>query len=258
MVLDEIAGIKGLLTDMDGVWFVGDRALPGAIEALARLRARSIPIRFVTNTTTTSRAEMARKMLSMGFDVDASEFVTTPAAAASLLRAGGIERVRLVISPSIRGDFTGFVTTPPHQAIVIGDIGRAWNYDLMSDLFLQVMNGAEIVALHKGRYWQEPSGLMLDIGAFVTGLEYATGKAAALVGKPSPAMYYAALTDLGLEPEDVVMIGDDIYNDVAGAQSAEIRGVLVRTGKFRAEFVAASGVEPDLVLDSIAELARLF
>ncbi len=255
MLIDEIRGIKGVLADMDGVWFVGERALPGAIEALARLRARNIPIRFVTNTTTKTRGEMAQRMLHMGFDVDASEFITTPAAAASLLKAGGVERVKLVTSPSIRGEFSGLATKPPFQAIVIGDIGRAWTYDLMSELFKDVMNGAEIVALHKGRYWQVDDGLALDIGAFVAGLEYATGKPASVVGKPSPAMYYAALADLGLEAEDVVMVGDDIINDVHGAQSAGIRGVLVKSGKYRDDDVERSGVTPDLVVNSIRELA---
>jgi HAD superfamily hydrolase (TIGR01458 family) len=257
MLLDEIKSVKGVLADMDGVWFVGERAIPGAIEALSRIRARKIPIRFVTNTTTTTRAEMARRMLMLGFDVDASDFITTPVAAASLLRAGGIERVRLVISPSIRAEFEGLSTKPPHQAVVIGDIGRAWNYDILNEIFRLVMDGAEIVALHKGRYWQVEDGLALDIGAFVTGLEYATGKTASVVGKPSPAMYYAALADLGLDASDVVMFGDDIYNDVAGAQAAEVRSVLVQTGKYREEAVARSGVTPDLVIESIAELARV-
>ena len=251
----EFGNIKGLLTDMDGVWFVEDRALPGAIDTLARLRARSIPIRFVTNTTTTTRAQMARKMLEMGFDVEESEFVTTPTAAASLMRQAGIERVKLVISPSIRNEFPGLTNNQPYQAIVIGDIGRAWNYDLMSELFRIVMDGAEIVALHKGRYWQVADGLALDIGAFVAGLEYATGKTAAVVGKPSPAMFYAAMTELGMEADDVVMIGDDIYNDIAGAQAAGLRGVLVKSGKYRESAVARSGVTPDLVIESIAELA---
>ncbi len=251
----EFGNIKGLLTDMDGVWFVEDRALPGAIDTLARLRARSIPIRFVTNTTTTTRAQMARKMLEMGFDVEESEFVTTPTAAASLMRQAGIERVKLVISPSIRNEFPGLTNNQPYQAIVIGDIGRAWNYDLMSELFRIVMDGAEIVALHKGRYWQVADGLALDIGAFVAGLEYATGKTAAVVGKPSPAMFYAAMTELGMEADDVVMIGDDIYNDIAGAQAAGLRGVLVKSGKYRESAVARSGVTPDLVIESIADLA---
>lgn len=256
MKIDDIGSIKGLLADMDGVWFVGERPLAGAIETFTKFRKRGIPMRFVTNTTTKTREQMASTMLSMGFDVEPSEFVTTPAAAASLMRAGGIERVKLVISPSIRGEFAGLSTRPPHQAVVIGDIGRAWNYDLMSELFRDIMGGAEIVALHKGRYWQLDGGLALDIGAFVTGLEYATGKAAAVIGKPSPAMYYAALADLGLEADDVVMVGDDIYNDVAGAQSAGIRGVLVKTGKYREDLVASSGVAPDLVVEGIDVLAR--
>ena len=257
MQMHELGDIKGLLTDMDGVWFVGDRALPGAIEALARLRQRSIPLRFVTNTTTTTRAEMARRMLGMGFDVDPSEFVTTPTAAASLMKQAGIERVKLVISPSIRNEFPGLSTASPYQAVVVGDIGRAWSYDLMNELFRVVMDGAEIVALHKGRYWQVTDGLALDIGAFVAGLEYATGKTAAVVGKPSPAMFYAAMGELGMEGHDVVMIGDDIYNDVAGAQSAGVRGVLVKSGKYRESAVARSGVTPDLVIESIADLVQI-
>ncbi len=254
MQLEDLHDVKGVLADMDGVWFVGEHALPGAIEALSKIRKRNIPIRFVTNTTTKTRAEMARRMLSMGFDVDASEFTTTPAAAAALLRAGGIERVKLVISPSIRGEFEGLSTKPPHQAIIIGDIGRAWNYDLMSELFKLTMDGAEIVALHKGRFWQTQDGIALDIGAFVAGLEYAAGKSASVVGKPSPAMYYAALADLGMEAEDVVMVGDDIYNDVGGAQSAGIRGILVKTGKYREDFATRSGVTPDLIVGSIADV----
>jgi HAD superfamily hydrolase (TIGR01458 family) len=257
MQLDDLYNIKGLLTDMDGVWFVGERPIPGAIEALVKFRKRGIPIRFVTNTTTKTRNEMAKKMLEMGFDVDASEFITTPAAAASLLRAGGIERVKLVISPSIRAEFEGLTSRLPHQAVVIGDVGRAWNYDLMNELFRTVIDGAEIVALHKGRFWQVEDGPAIDIGAFVAGLEYATGKTASVVGKPSPAMYYAALSDLGFEADDVAMIGDDIYNDVAGAQAAGIRGVLVKSGKYREDFVAESGVTPDLVVAGIKEAAGI-
>ena len=79
MTIDDIGSIKGLLADMDGVWFVGDHPLPGAIEAFTRFRKRGIPIRFVTNTTTKTREQMASTMLSMGFDVEPAEFVTTPA-----------------------------------------------------------------------------------------------------------------------------------------------------------------------------------
>ena len=88
-------------------------------------------------------------------------------------------------------------------------------------------------------------------------MEYASGKRATLVGKPAPAMFRSALADIGLDGAEVVMVGDDILSDVGGAQGAGIAGVLVETGKYRAELVAASGVTPDAVLDSVADLKTL-
>jgi HAD superfamily hydrolase (TIGR01458 family) len=172
-----------------------------------------------------------------------------------MLRLRKVRSARLVVSDAIRGEFDGIEESVRPEVIVIGDIGNAWSYDLMNDLFHQVMDGAEIVALHRGRYWQVADGLKLDIGAFVAGLEFATGATATVIGKPSPQMYHAAIHDMNLEPDDVVMIGDDVHHDVGGAQAAGIRGVLVKTGKYRDVLVASAGIKPDLVIDSIAVLA---
>ncbi len=252
----DLRRIRGLLADMDGVWFVDDRPIPGAADALSALRARRVPLRIVTNTTTRTRAQLAARMQGMGLGVAEHEIVNSPAAAVLHLRARGVRRVRLVVGDAIAGEFAEFESSAAPEVIVMGDIGERWDYRLMSELFHQVLEGAEIVALHKGRYWQVGDGLALDIGAFVAGLEYATGTTATVIGKPSPQMYRAALADLGLDAHEVVMIGDDIHHDVAGAQAAGIRGVLVKTGKYREDLVARSGVNPDLVIESIAELAR--
>lgn len=98
----------------------------------------------------------------------------------------------------------------------------------------------------------------MDIGAFVAGLEYVTGTEAVVMGKPSKDFFETALQSLDLRPEDAVMVGDDIESDIGGAQRAGIRGILVRTGKFRDELVARSKVEPDAVIDSVANLLDLF
>jgi HAD superfamily hydrolase (TIGR01458 family) len=254
MTRGDLSGLRGLLTDMDGVWFVGDTPLAGAADALARLRAKNLPVRFVTNTTTRTAAQLSAKMRGMGLDVPPREFVTTPAATARYLRENGISSVRLVVSDAIRGEFGGFRETSRPEAVVIGDVGRDFGYDLMQDLFRTIMGGARLVAMHKGRYWQVEDGLRMDIGAFIAGLEYATGKTATVIGKPSAEMFRAALSSIGLAADDVAMIGDDADMDVAGAQRAGIRGVLVKTGKYRDAILAASGVSPDLILDSIAEL----
>jgi HAD superfamily hydrolase (TIGR01458 family) len=255
--IEDLGQVRGILADMDGVWFVENQSIPGADTALARIRARGLPLRIVTNTTTRSRAQLAEKMRRMGLVVDDNEIIHGPHVAAEYLRARGVGSVKLVIADAIRAEFAGFKESEHPDVIVIGDIGERWNYRLMTELFHLVMDGAEMVALHKGRYWQVANGLALDIGAFVTGLEYATGRTATVVGKPSPEMYRVALADLGLAAGDVVMIGDDIYHDVAGAQSAGIRGVLVKTGKYRDNLVGATGVAPDLIIDSIAVLATV-
>ena len=254
MTLDELRHVRGILADMDGVWLVEDQAIPGAAGALARIRERGIPLRIISNTTTRTRAQLAEKMQRAGMHVVTEEIISTPRAAADLLRHRGVRTARLVVNDHIRGEFDGIEESDRPEVIVIGDIGDAWTYDLMNELFHQVMSGAQIIALHRGRYWQVSDGLKLDIGAFVAGLEYATGATATVVGKPSPEMFHAALRDLHLSPADVVMIGDDARQDVGGAQQAGIRGVLVKTGKYRPEHVNAD-VTPDLVLDSIATLA---
>ena len=95
---------------------------------------------------------------------------------------------------------------------------------------------------------------MLDSGAFVAGLEYAAGVEAEVVGKPSRAYFDAALAELGASPGEAVMVGDDVEADVGGAKAAGLRGVLVRTGKFREETLAAAEPQPDGVVESIADV----
>jgi HAD superfamily hydrolase (TIGR01458 family) len=254
MHIHDLKQVRGILADMDGVWFVADEPIPGAAKALARIRERGVPLRIISNTTRKTCEQLADKMRRMGMHVEPREVISTPRVAAQWLREHGVRTARLLVCDDIRAEFDGIAPSDRPDAIVIGDIGNAWSYDLMSDLFRQVMDGAKIVALHRGRYWQVAEGLKLDIGAFVVGLEYATGASATVIGKPSPEMFQAALRDLGLPPGDVVMIGDDVRQDVGGAQQAGIRGVLVKTGKYRPG-LATNDVTPDLVLDSIASLA---
>jgi HAD superfamily hydrolase (TIGR01458 family) len=255
MNVEDLHELGGILADQDGVWFVENEPVPGAREALARIRERALPLRIISNTTTRTSNELAAKMCAMGMHVDACEVISPPRVAAEMLRARKVKTARLVVADAIRGEFEGIQESAHPDVIVIGDIDERWNYALMNELFRMVLDGAEIVALHRGRYWQVADGLKLDIGAFVAGLEYATGTVATVIGKPSPAMFKAAMADMHLGADDVVMIGDDVHHDVGGAQEAGIRGVLVKTGKYRDALVASTGIKPDLVIDSIAVLA---
>jgi HAD superfamily hydrolase (TIGR01458 family) len=249
---------KGFLIDLDGVLFVGDTPIPGAAETISILKSRDIPCRFVTNTTTKSIRTMMTHLRALQLPIEENDLITTPRAARHLLDNMGKPPCYFCVNDDVLRDFGDIPhTETAPRYIVIGDIDNRWDYDLMNRLFRMIIGGADIIALHKGRYWHERDGLRIDIGAFVSGLEYVTGKTAHVVGKPSPDFYNAALDSLGISASDVAMVGDDIDSDIGGAQIYGMKGILVKTGKYRTDMVAASQVRPDHVLDSIADLLKL-
>jgi len=253
----DISAADAFLFDMDGVWFVGDRAIPGAARTLARIRELCKPLRIVTNTTTRTRDQLAAKLQGLGFDIRPDEIVNSVHAAVLYLKTQGSPSCHLIVADNIRPLFAAFPTSGTPDFVVIGDVGDEWSYAVLNEAFRMVMGGARMLALHKGRYWQVEEGLRLDMGAFVAGLEYATGSEAIIAGKPSRTMFDAALADMGVDASRAIMVGDDILSDVGGAMAAGIRGVLVKTGKYRESLAADSGVTPHLVIESVAALADL-
>jgi HAD superfamily hydrolase (TIGR01458 family) len=159
------------------------------------------------------------------------------------------------VAEATREDFAEFeIDDKTPQAVVVGDLGSAWTHDVLNAAFRQLLDGAELVALQKGRYWISDQGLTLDAGAWVAALEYAASVTAHVVGKPNREFFEAAVASMGLEIDEVAMVGDDIFNDVDGAQRAGAKGILVRTGKFRQDAVDRSEVKPELIVDSLADL----
>jgi HAD superfamily hydrolase (TIGR01458 family) len=141
--------------------------------------------------------------------------------------------------------------------IVVGDAGENFTYRNLNLAMRLVLGGAGILALERDRYWIGADGLMLSAGPFVAALEYATGTRATVVGKPAPEFFALALRNTGVKLSEAAMIGDDILTDIGGAQNAGMQGILVRTGKYRADAVAASGIMPDRTIDSIAQIGEL-
>jgi HAD superfamily hydrolase (TIGR01458 family) len=251
-------GVKGFLFDLDGVFHIGDELIPGAVEALGALRSRGFACRFATNTTTVSLGSLHRRIAGMGLPVEKDEIFSSPQAAIRYLRRQKNPVCHLVLTDDAKKDFAEFPQSDTRPAfVVMGDVEEKWNRTLLNSIFRMLIGGAALLALHKGKYWETKEGLRLDIGVFVAGLEYVTGRQAIVMGKPSPEFFHQALSDMGLSPREVVMIGDDIDSDVGGAQKAGMRGVLVRTGKYREDLAARSPVRPDAVISSISALPGL-
>jgi len=253
-----LEGIEGLLLDLSGVVYVQDEAVPGAPETLDRMRAAGIPIRLVTNTTMSPRRSILDRLERLGIEADASELLTPATLAAKRCEDAGYESVSLVVLDELREDLRGVQQgSGPADAVIVGDLGDRWDYDVLNAAFRRLMDGAELIALQKNRYWETADGLSLDAGPFVAALEYATGRGAEVMGKPSRAFFELALSDLGVEAGHAAMVGDDVEADVGGALDAGLAGILVRTGKYREELVRESGIEPTATVDSIAEVPEL-
>ena len=240
---------KGLLIDLDGTLYVEGTPIPGARAALAHLEAAGIPYRYVTNTTRKSRREVVSGLRGLGFPAR-ENCVFAPAAAANALLTS--KRCHVLVAEALLEDLADLVLagTCPTEHVLVGDLGNDFDYARLNRAFRLLMDGAELVALQRNRFWQGADGPSLDAGPFVAALEYASGKTATVVGKPEPAFFEAALRDLGLEAKDVAMVGDDAESDVAGAQRAGLRGIQVKTGKYRP---GAAG-EADAEIESIVDL----
>jgi HAD superfamily hydrolase (TIGR01458 family) len=253
-----LEGVEGLLLDLSGVIYVQDEAVPGAAEALERFRADGLPTRLVTNTTMRPRRSILERLERLGIEADPAELITPASLARRRCEEAGYESVALVVLDELREDLEGLEEKGDSaDAVIVGDLGDAWDYDVLNRAFRRLMDGAELIALQKNRYWETSDGLSLDAGPFVASLEYATGREAEVMGKPSEAFFELALGELGVTAEHVAMVGDDVEADVGGAIDAGLAGILVRTGKYREDLVRDSGVEPTATVDSIADVPPL-
>jgi HAD superfamily hydrolase (TIGR01450 family) len=144
------------------------------------------------------------------------------------------------------------------EAIVIGDIEDKWNYQIVNDIFKKVLAGAYLVAMHKNKYWNPAGELLIDAGAFITGIEFASSKSAILIGKPSPLYFKAALESIDAKIEDgFFMIGDDIENDIKAAQDIGGKGILIYTGKTKFPLDKRIGIKPDFGAHSLKEVISI-
>lgn len=250
--------IKAVLFDLDGVLYIGQQPINGAIEAVARIRQAGIAVRFVTNTSTLSLTALQQKISGLGFNVVPEEIMSAPQATIQYLKKQPNPVCKLLLADDVKKDFACFdQSETAANYVVIGDIGDRWSYELLNEVFHCLVNGAQLIAIHKNRFWQTETGLQMDIGAFVTGLEYASNTKAMLMGKPSQHFFNMAIDALRLKPHEVVMVGDDIDADVGGAQDAGLHGVLVKTGKYRETYTRLSAVEPDATIPSVYDLPAL-
>jgi HAD superfamily hydrolase (TIGR01458 family) len=276
---DAMRGVRALLLDLDGVVVVAGKAVPGSVEAIAELERRAVPYRIVTNTSLVSRWSLSRFAEWLGNNIPPERFQSAlSASAAFAAEAFPGQPLYVITSADARTEFDGQRLLSHEEAaepdaraaaVIIGDSPDELTHANLNRAFRLVRNGARLIGMHRNPWWLTPDGPTLDSGAYVTGLEFAAGVRAQIIGKPSAAFFAIAVEALRrdvaatgprLRRSEIAMVGDDIRTDVLAGQRAGLRGVFVLTGKHQLDDVprrpghSRGGREPHAVAPSLAEV----
>jgi HAD superfamily hydrolase (TIGR01450 family) len=266
--------IGGVLFDIDGVLVTSWQPIAGAAEALQVLGDHQIARSYLTNTTTRTRAQIADLLTAAGMDVAADEVITAavltadyvrdryPDARCFLVNSGHIGEDMPGVDLVYSSDFTGPQAPETPDVVLLGGAGPEYSHLTLSWVYDWMAQGVPVVAMHRSTSWNTTDGLRVDTGMYLIGMEETSGRKATAVGKPAPEGFFAAANRLGVDPEEMYMIGDDLNNDVLAAQVVGMTGVLVRTGKFRQDTLdrwAADefAMQPNHVIESVADLPEL-
>lgn len=249
--------IGGVLLDITGVLKDGGIAIPGSVEAVRKLREAGLAVRLVTNETQITRRTMLSCLLDLGYSVQEQDIVPPCPALISLLQQENL-RPHLLVHPNVLPEFEVIDQSNPN-CVVLGDAGDNFTYENLNKAFRILINMEKprLFSLGQGRYYSDSESLMLDVGVFTAALEYAADVKAEIIGKPQSEFFRSALKDMGVVPEEAVMVGDDVVSDVGGAQNCGLTGVLVRTGKYRPVDEKHPTVHPDAIVDDLAHAVNL-
>ena len=266
--------IGGVLFDIDGVLVTSWKPIPGAAEALAVLADHQVARSYLTNTTTRTRQQITSALCMAGMNVRPDEVITAAVLTADYVRANYPgARCFLVNNGQIADDMPGIdivdsviyddgIVPDTPDVILLGGAGPEYSHLTLSRVYEWMAQGVPVVAMHRSTAWNTTEGLRIYTGMYLIGIEETSVRKATAVGKHAPAGFLAAAARLGVDPDEMYMVGDDLNNDVLAAQVVGMTGVLVRTGKFRQDtldsWVADEfAMQPNHVLDSVADLPGL-
>jgi HAD superfamily hydrolase (TIGR01458 family) len=252
---------KSVMLDIDGVLTVSWQPLPGAVETTRWLQEQGFDFRLVTNSSSRSRSAIAKLLSGSGMQVDESKILTAVTSAVRYLKEGHLSGSNCLVlnEGDLTEDLEGLSLTDASSAdvVLLGGAGPSLGYADFDAVFKLALRSIPVVALHHNLRFRNAGGLALDMGAFIAGLEAAAGIEIPIVGKPAPAFFHAAFRDLGVEPVEAIVVGDDLASDVLGAQAVGATGILVKTGKFHPSDLEANTQRPDHIIDGIGELPAL-
>jgi HAD superfamily hydrolase (TIGR01458 family) len=254
--------IKGILSDIDGTLYFKGKPIPGAIEIIDQLREKEIKLLFFTNTDSKTPKKIYKWLRDYGFKLNEGEIFTPLIALKEFLSDKQDSKLYLVATEEVQNYFKNFHLIKEDEIpdfVIISDFHDNWDVKRLNNAFKYVLKyNAKLLGTQGNRYYLDVNGEpVIDTGTFVQMIALAAKVDPIILGKPSKEYYIQALNRIDLPASKVVVIGDDIESDIQGSYNANIRGILVKTGKGKFYKSSETGVKPYKIIDSISSILDL-
>jgi len=254
--------IKGILSDIDGTLYFKGAPVSGAVEAVEMLRDKGIELLFFTNTDSKTPKNVYKSLIEYGFKVKEDDIFTPIIALKEFLKDKPTANLYLVTTEEVKGEFQEFHHvrgTEIPDYVIVGDFRDNWDVNRLNKAFRYVIKHKAILLGTQGnKYYLDVNGEpVIDTGSFVHMIANAANVNPKIFGKPSKEYFHQALKKLNLPPENIIVVGDDIETDILGAQNANLRGILVKTGKGQFFNSSEGSIIPYKVIDSFSSLTEL-
>lgn len=246
------------LIDFDGVIRLGVKTAGDAREFFRFISDRKIPACILSNSTLRNGNDIKKFLSDHGIDLRIPSLTCADASLGFIKE--NYKNAAVFASDSTKEMFSEFLNYENPEAVLVGDLSDKWSYEIMNNIFRLVKNGADFIAMQKNKFWSpDDENIFLDAGAFISAIEFATGREAKLIGKPSPIFFRSGLKALGFPADsDFIMLGDDTETDIKGAQKLGGRGILIYTGKTDYPLDPGLEVKPDFEAHNLTEVMDLF
>jgi 4-nitrophenyl phosphatase len=254
----------GFLLDLDGTLYNGDQPIPHAAPFMEWLDEMRYPYLFVTNNSSRTPEQVARHLHKVGIQVDPSTVFTSSLAACLYLndQSRG-KRVFVVGESGLQQALAdaGFELTDDRPDFVVQGIDREFTYGKLAAAVRHIRGGAGYILTNPDLFLPWNGEMMPGAGAISAAIQASAQAEPVIIGKPSPVMMTYAIRRLGMSPDRIWVVGDNVNTDIRGGVLASCRTSLVLTGlaakdNYEAQ-LAAAGVSPDLVCDDLLEFRRM-